>query len=124
MSTIIISIKPEYVSLIMNGDKLYEYRKVACRKRVDKMLIYSSSPVSKIVGEAEIDSVLIDTPTNIWEKTSKYAGIDQKTFKDYYSGKKSAVAYRFSKVLQYDTPKALDDYGIKTAPQSFYYIKE
>ena len=38
MSTILISIKPEYVSNILNGNKKYEFRKIACKRSIDKMI--------------------------------------------------------------------------------------
>ena len=54
MSTVLMSIKPEYVSNILNGKKKYEFRKNACKKEIEKMIIYSTSPISKVVGEARI----------------------------------------------------------------------
>lgn len=80
VSTILISIKPEFVVSIMDGKKKYEFRKMACKKSVDKIVIYSTSPVSKVVGEADVETVLIDTPDKIWQETKEQAGINQQFF--------------------------------------------
>ena len=55
MSTILMSIKPEYVNKIFDGTKRYEYRKKLCKQRIDKIIVYSSSPIKKIVGELIIE---------------------------------------------------------------------
>ena len=62
MSSILISINPEYVEKIFDGSKKYEYRKVKCKKTVDKMVIYCTSPVMKVVGEAVIEEILRNLP--------------------------------------------------------------
>ena len=124
MCTVLMSIKPEYVSNILNGKKKYEFRKNACKKEIEKMIIYSTSPISKVVGEARIEKVYIDTPTNIWQLTNKYAGINKEAYEHYYEGRNSAVAYKLSDVIRYDVPRRLEEYGLKNAPQSYYYIEK
>ena len=80
MCAILLSINPKHVENIMNGTKKYEFRKTACKRHVDKILIYSTNPVMKIVGEAEVEDVLIDNPEIIWKKTKKKSGIDKIFF--------------------------------------------
>ena len=122
MCTILLSINPRYVERIMSGDKIYEYRKIQCKKNVDKIVIYSTSPVMKVVGEADVADILIDEPQAIWKITEKKSGIDKAFFDMYYAGKKQAVAYKLKHIVQYDVPKKLSEYGIKMAPQSFCYV--
>ena len=45
--------------------------KKACKRHVDKILIYSTNPIMRVVGEAEVEAVLIDNPEIIWKKTEK-----------------------------------------------------
>ena len=40
----------------------------------------------------------------------------------YFAGKNQAIAYKLKHIIQYDVPKDLCEYGIKTAPQSFCYM--
>ena len=76
----------------------------------------------KIVGEAEVEKVLVDTPEVIWEKTKEYSGINKKFYDQYFRRRYIAVAYQLKNVIKYDIPKELSDFGIKRAPQSFCYL--
>lgn len=122
MSTMLLSIKPEYAKLIMQGKKQFEFRKTKCRNGITRIVFYASSPQKEVVGEAEIDEILKDTPARIWKQTKEAAGISQKFFSQYYAGKDRAIAYRLKNVVVYDQPRALSEYGIEHAPQSFVYI--
>lgn len=122
MCSILLSIKPEFVKSIFSGKKEYEFRKTKCKREVEKIIIYSTNPVKLIVGEAKIESVLEDNLDIIWSETKNKAGIDKEFFDEYYNGKNTAIAYKLSNVIQYKTPKSLEEYGLTTAPQSFCYI--
>ena len=122
MCAILLSINPEYVERIMCGEKKYEFRKNLCRRKVDKIIIYSTSPVMKVVGEAEVEEVLVDEPRKIWEITKKHSGINQEFFYEYYDGRTQAVAYKLNNIVEYAKPKVLADYGVNVAPQSFCYL--
>ena len=124
MCSILLPINPQHVENIFNGTKKYEFRKKACRQKVNKIIIYSTSPIMKIVGEAEIEDVIIEKPETVWEKTQTYSGIDKNFFDRYYEGKIQAIAYKLRCVKKYKFPKKLVDYGLKSAPQSFVYINK
>ena len=49
MCVILLSINPQHVERIMNGDKIYEFRNTQCKKRVDKIVIYYTIQVMKVV---------------------------------------------------------------------------
>lgn len=123
MCTILLSINPQYVERIMNGDKIYEFRKTQCKKKVDRIVIYCTSPIMKVVGEADVANILIDDPQAIWKITKEKAGIEKSFFDKYYNGKKKAVVYELKHIIQFDVPKNLNEYGIKAAPQSFCYVE-
>ncbi len=122
MSTILMSIKPQYVDKIFSGEKKYEYRKRLCQKKIDRIIVYSSSPIKKVVGELIIKQVLYHNKNTIWNMTNQYGGIDKIEFDQYYENLENAVAYEIEKVIIYDKPKDLMDYHIKSAPQSYVYI--
>ncbi|MDF2866198.1 MAG: hypothetical protein K0R72_1016 [Clostridia bacterium] len=123
MNTILLSINPEYIENIFNGIKQYEYRKIKCRKDIEKIIIYSTYPVRKVVGEARVEKILGDTPNNIWKITEKYSGTSIHFYNEYFKGREKAIAYKLIDVKKYNKPKQLSEYGIKCAPQSFIYIK-
>lgn len=123
MCAILLSINPEHVENILNGKKIYEFRKTTCKRKVDKIIIYSTNPVMKIVGEAEVEDILIDEPDKIWKITRRKSGINKNFFDEYYKNKEQAVAYKLCNIIKYNTPKELQDFGIKSAPQSFQYVE-
>ena len=123
MGTIMMSIKPEYVKKIFSGIKKYEYRKKKCKQKIDKIIVYSSSPVQKVVGELLIEDVLYNKKEIIWNETNIYGGINKDKFDKYFEKNDYAVAYKIKKFIIYDKPKKLKDYNINTAPQSYAYIK-
>lgn len=123
MYNMLISIKPEYVENIFNGSKKYEYRKIRCKRDIDKIIIYSTYPIMKVVGEAKVEKILEDSPDRIWEKTKKYSGIDLNFYQKYFKDRSKAIAYKLTNIKKYDSPKELSSYGIKAAPQSFVYIQ-
>lgn len=124
MCAILLSINPTHVENILNGSKQYEFRKKACKRKVDKILIYSTTPIMKVVGEAEVEDILIDDPEKIWEKTKKTSGINKEFFDKYYIGRSLAVAYKLKNIIRYRKPRELSEYGIANAPQSFQYVEE
>ena len=119
---IIISINPEHVLNIINKTKKFEYRKRAAKEDINKIIIYETVPVKKVVAEAEILEVLKMEPELLWSETKEYSGITKKFFDDYFKNKKVACAYKLGKVKVYDRPKELIEFGIKYAPQSYAYV--
>ena len=122
MCKMLLSINPEHVENIMNGNKKFEFRKVRCRSEVDKIIIYATSPIMKVVGEADVIDVIVDLPEQVWKRTSEYAGISKLFYDRYFQNKEVAVAYRLGKVRKYTNPLTLADFGINFAPQSFVYV--
>ena len=122
MRALLLSINPEHVSNIMNESKKFEFRKTRCRLDVDRILIYCTQPVGKIVGEASIGLIIEDNPEKVWNVTKNNAGISKHFFDEYFDGKEKAVAYELKDVIRYTVPKTLSDLGVAHAPQSFSYV--
>jgi predicted transcriptional regulator len=122
MCKILLSINPEHVENIMSGEKLYEFRKIKCKEKVDKILIYSTSPVMKVVGEVDVVDVIVNSPELVWNVTAKHSGITKNFFDAYFQNRDRAVAYKLGKIKKYKEPKDLSYYGISNAPQSFVYV--
>ncbi|MDO4764304.1 MAG: hypothetical protein Q4A00_08000, partial [Flavobacteriaceae bacterium] len=66
---VLLSIKPEFVRKIFFRSKKYEFRKVLFRKEVESVIIYSTMPVGRIVGEFTISNIISGKPNIIWEQT-------------------------------------------------------
>lgn len=122
MSTMLLSIKPKYAKVILEGKKQYEFRKSKPKSGVNRIIFYASSPQKQVVGEATIERIIEGTPKDIWEIAKTAAGITKEFYYSYYDGKDKAIAYKLKDVVIYDKPKNLEDYGIMQAPQSFIYL--
>ena len=113
MKAILLSIKPEYVDRILAGTKKYEYRKRLARSDSSVLLVYSTSPVMKVVAKVEILGTICAAPSTLWEQTKSNAGISRKKYREYFHGCKTEI---------FDPPRDLLDYNITLAPQSFSYV--
>ena len=123
MSDILLSINPQFVDKIISGEKKYEFRTRVAKKRVKRIVIYCTFPRMKILAEAEILGVLKMDPESLWKETQKQAGITKSFFDAYFKGRKVAYAYKLGRVIAFSKEKSLSDYGCKSAPQSFVYVK-
>lgn len=124
MKALLLSIKPEYVEKIISGTKKYEYRKHLAKEDIDVIYIYSTAPSMKVVATVQVIDRLSTSPTSLWEKTKANAGISRKKYREYFHGVKTANAYVLGNVNIFEIPKDLSEFGLSSAPQSFYYIKD
>ena len=122
MCTILLPIRPEYANKIIEQTKLFEYRKNICKRKIDKIVIYSTSPVKRIVAEVEVKSVLSNTPSKLWNETKQYSGISKSKYMKYFENKEKSYAYELGKIIVYKQPKLLKDFGINYYPQSYVYL--
>lgn len=121
---IILPIKPLFAEKVLSGEKKYEYRKKLCQKEINKIYLYSTSPVKMIVGEAEVvDKMRMDKDL-LWAKTRGQAGITKEFYDQYFARQDYACAYKIGDVKSYSRPIALHRIGIEHVPQSFIYVDE
>ena len=124
MKELLLSIKPEYVTRILQGTKKYEYRKRLARENVSKIYIYCTTPVMKVVGSVDVLGNIEKSPSALWEETKEHAGISRAKYREYFRGCKTACAYKLGNVTIFEHPLDLVTFGVSSAPQSFVYIDE
>jgi type I restriction enzyme S subunit len=124
---VLISIKPRYVEKIKKGKKNYEFRKSFCSKenleKLERVYIYSSSHIKKIVARFSPNSIFKDHPRVLWKKCKKDSGISREGFFRYFRNKEKGIAIEISNLEIFEKP--IDPYLIFpkfTAPQNFCYI--
>ena len=118
----ILSIKPYYANKILEGEKLYELRKSIFKSNVDKVIIYASAPISKIIWEFQIEWILYENINTLREKTKSSSCVDKKFFNAYFENKNKWYAIKVWKVKRYKKYLSIKkDFGM-TPPQSFSYI--
>jgi predicted transcriptional regulator len=119
----LMSIRPQFASAILDGSKTVEFRKRVIANDVRRVIIYTTSPVQAVVGEFTIASQVVASPKALWRRFSRVAGIDRAAFFKYFDGSTDAVGIVIDSVVEYKTPRSLDEVepGARP-PQSFMYI--
>jgi len=121
---VLLSIKPEFANKIFEGKKKYEFRRTIFKRPVKKVIVYASAPISKVIGEFEIETIIYDDIYSLWNKTSEFAGIGEDYFLNYFEGKEFGYAIRIKKIQIYDSHLCLKTHFQLAPPQSFAYINE
>ena len=123
---VLLAIKPEFAERILDGSKKFEFRKTIFKsENIKVVLIYASSPVQKVVGEFEIEKVIVSEPEILWRKTKKHSGITKEYFDSYFTDKEKGFAIKIKNLKKYRKPKCLKaDYNISSPPQSFLYLNK
>lgn len=121
---VILSIKPIYASKILEGKKTFELRKTIFKNtEINTVLIYASSPISKIIGEFQIDKIVHLEIDELWKVVKDKAEVDKDFFDEYFYRKNKGYAIGIRNVKKYKKNiDIIEEFGIK-APQSFAYIK-
>lgn len=121
---VLYPIKPRYIESILDGDKKFELRRKLPKTTPKYVVLYSTSPVAKVVGYAEVKKVHSLPLEEMWNLVSVDAAIEHDDYLDYFTGIEVANALEFEKVYKFTNPFSLhnlfSDFNI---PQSFSYIE-
>lgn len=120
---VLLSIKPEYAERIFNGTKRFEFRRsIFKNSSIKTVIVYASSPMQKVIGEFEIDSIINEDLKALWETTKQFAGIEKDFFDSYFSEKQKGFAIKIKNTKRYSEPLCLKKDFKLTPPQSFLYL--
>lgn len=123
--TILISIHPEYVSKIISGEKIFEYRKILPKQKISHLVFYCTAPVKRILAIADVLGCIVGSPTKVWNTTSIGSGISRLFFREYFYGRRVASAFIIGNVYEMKEPIALSSLaGIRVPPQSYCYLDD
>lgn len=120
---VLLSIKPKYADLIFEGTKKFEFRRsIFKNENIKTIVVYASSPVQKVIGEFEIETILNTNLSLLWKQTKEHAGIDKEYFLEYFINKEKGYAIKIKKTKKYRKPLCLrEDFNL-LPPQSFLYL--
>lgn len=126
--TLFLSVKPAFANKILEGTKTIELRRI--RPHVmpgQSVLIYSSSPEMSLIGRAVIESILCDTPTNLWNLVKAHAGISRKEYDAYFEGASKAIGLRLERTQRLGAPIPLRELRAQwpwfQPPQSYRFVR-
>lgn len=119
----IMSIRSSYANQIISGKKTVEIRRALVHmKKGDKVAIYATLPVAKIIGFYIVNQVIYDKPEMIWKQYQKEMCISHDIFVEYTAKKDKLSAIMILSVKKVDG-KALSEIAI-SIPQSYKRITE
>jgi len=123
---LLLSVRPRYAELIMQGTKLAEVRRQ--RPNVESgtfVIIYATQPIAAVVGFARISNVHFGTPSDLWTAHRADMGVSQEEFDDYLAGATTASLLMLSDAQRLSAPLTLDEMRTSAAfrpPRSYRYI--
>lgn len=118
-------IKPVYIEKILTGAKKYELRKRLPRLPIKYMVLYSTYPVSRIVGYAKVRLMHSGSAERVWDEFWPELGVTKLEYDGYFSNAEYAHAIEFSEVNRFKRPFTIAELGAdKSVPQSFCYLTE
>lgn len=117
--------KPCFVEKIYDLSKKYEYRKRLFSQEIDRVYIYASAPIKKIVGYFPYNEIVSGDLNEVWKITADYSGISRKQYDKYFNNKEIAyaISIRGLKRFEYEV-NPNDIFERFVPPQSFFYIRE
>lgn len=99
MNEIVISIKPNFVEKILNGEKTVELRtRRANLQPGTKMWIYSTLPMGEICARALVDFVHTSSPKEIWREYKDEIAINEEEFWEYVGDRDAVSIIKMSKI--------------------------
>lgn len=126
-TSVILSVRPEYVFKMYSGTKAVEFRKRIwdLRSEIKRAYIYETAPISAISGYIEIAEIIKGTPDDVFRKAGVFTGIDYPNYKKYAGSATEMygiVIKRFVRLQNAVSLYRLDK--TMKAPQSFYYCSD
>ncbi len=124
---LLISVKPQYADLILTGEKEVELRRSKPRVAIGSaVLIYATSPSCSLHGLCQVEEVVQEKPSELWDRWGALTGVSLQTFRAYFEGVDRAVGIRLGAAQLLARPIPLSDLRDRLSgfhpPRSFRYL--
>jgi len=129
-NVLLLSIQHKYASMIFEGRKEVELRRVRPRhlNNGDLILVYVTSPEQALFGLLEVEKVINMPPDQLWEVVQDKAGVSHEIFLQYYKNSSIGFAIFLKKKSIFDPPIKLEQLREKWSdfrpPQCYHYLKD
>ncbi|WP_281718908.1 ASCH domain-containing protein [Pandoraea apista] len=120
----LLSVKPRFAEQILAGTKKVEFRRSWAAEPVGLAVVYSSSPVQRLVGIVEIEGTVIASPVSVWTKCrGRGPGLERQELMEYFAGKDQAYGILLGKLARPEKPiRPTSLFRGFRPPQSFRYL--
>ena len=121
---VLLSVKPRFAEQIIAGTKTVEFRRSWATESVGLAVVYSSSPVQRLVGIVEIEGAVVASPTSVWTKCrTRGPGLERRELMAYFDGKDKAYGVLLGGVTLPGAPVAPKSlFREFRPPQSYRYL--
>lgn len=121
---LLLSVKPRFAEQIFAGTKTVEFRRSWASEPVGLAVVYSSSPVQRLVGIVEIEGAVVASPSSVWTKCRERGpGLERKELMEYFAGKDQVYGVMLGTLTRPEKPirpKLL--FRDFRPPQSYRYL--
>lgn len=127
MTYVLLSIKPEWASAILLGNKRYEYRRVPPAINPPYTnLLYATDTIQSIVGQVHTPRVVSGPVDDVIEETIDETPHTPGDIREYFEGRDEAHAMECKYPTRYDVHETIDretlsELGMEPS-QNFRYV--
>ncbi len=115
--TLLMSLRPEFAELILQGRKTVEFRRKFSNKYKDATIVfYITRPVQQFMFTATITQVDHSQKKRLWNMSQQKCGISQEAFYQYFSGIDYGYAIHLSNIKLVPNQLVLE-HAKKVCPQ-------
>lgn len=94
-----LSINPRWIDAIITGRKTVELRRRAPHVEHGALgVLYSTSPISKLVAIARVESVVRKPLDSLWSEFEKSSAVSRTEFLQYFDGLSEGAAIKLASV--------------------------
>lgn len=123
IKAIMISLEKSLIETIINDEKEVIFLKRLPVKPVERVLIYSTKPIGKVIGEFDLKSTQRLSKTKAWNTYGSRSIFKRKEFDKYFESSKDVKLLEISGFILYRKPKSLENYKMIKGPSGFTYLK-
>lgn len=125
--SMLISIRPKYVTKVFNGSKTIELRRTRPRIAIGaSAFVYSSAPQKELVGSFTIEAILSGKPAKLWAAVRDHAGVSRQEYDEYFEGASKAFGIQLTSPVLFRRTVSLATLRKTFAkfhpPQTFHYL--
>jgi predicted transcriptional regulator len=125
----VLSIRPEYATKIISGEKTVELRRKFPNGTVTGAIVYvyATVPIQAVIGWAKIADVKRLKVHDIWEQFKDVACIQENDFLEYFGDLKSGFVLMLEAPQPLSNPVALSELKARlnfVPPQSYCYADD